>query len=200
MKNLLQYRRNTSCIAPQELAHDSWDSSKKAGAFLESENFTFLWNFPTGSLAGDNVKTKLPLLAAIFLNLLVWNYFISGSWGSFFSLGYFIFLHVIISVAAMTLLWLLSRRFLSSKKTSRSLLFLLSILVAYLPPVFTMWFAYAAPQLLALVFEELSTLLLVVVLTVAASVYYWIPLGIANYFLLQAYSIRVRSSGDTANK
>jgi uncharacterized membrane protein len=136
------------------------------------------------------------LQKAVFLNLIVWNFFISGSWGTFFSLGYFIVIHLIISSVVVLLLWLLARIFLRSRKPSH--LLLLSILVAYLPPAITVWLTLASPQLLALEFEGLSSLFLVAVLTAAVSFYYWVPLGIVNYYLLLEYSRKVRSLSDTA--
>lgn len=145
------------------------------------------------------MKTKLPILMAVFLNLVVWNYFVSGSWGTFFSVGYFIVIHIAISSIVVLLLWLLARSFLRLKKNI-FLLLPVSILAAYLPPVITIWLTYAAPQLLALQFEGLSILLHVAVVTAATSWYFWIPLGVANFFLLQAYSRRVRSLSETANK
>ena len=152
-----------------------------------------------GNLFLVNMKIKLPILMAVFLNLAVWNYVISGSWGSFFSLDYFIAIHLAISGIVVLLLWLLARKFSHSKKTS--LLLLLSILAAYLPPVITIWLTFAAPQLLALQFKGLSTLFLVAILTAATNWYFWVPLGVANYFLLQMYSRRVRSSlSEKANK
>jgi len=137
------------------------------------------------------MRTKLPLLTTVFLNLVVWNYFISGSWGTFFSLGYFIGIHLTISSMIVLLLWLLAHWFLSSKNTPH--LVLLSMLVAYLPPAITVWLIYAVPQLLELQFEGLLTLLLVAIITAATSWKFWIPLGVANYLLLQVYSKRVRS-------
>ena len=143
------------------------------------------------------MRTKLPLLATVFLNLAVWNYFISGSWGSLFSLEYFIVIHIIISSVTVLLLLLLARKFLLPKKTS--LLLLLSILVAYLPPAITIWLTYAVPQLLALQFEGLLYLIIVAVITTAISWYFWLPLGVANFFLLQKHSRTVTSLGQTAN-
>ncbi len=144
------------------------------------------------------MKTKLPMLMAIFLNLAVWNYYISGSWGKFFPLEYFIFIHLTISSIAVWLLWLLARIFHHSKKPF--LLLLLSLLLAYLPPAFTVWLTYAAPQILGLQFEGLTFLFLVAARTAAISWYFWVPLGIANFFLLQEYSKRVRTLSDTDNK
>jgi len=144
------------------------------------------------------MKTKLPLLMAVVLNLAVWNFFISGSWGTFFSLGYFIGIHFAISSVVVLLLWLLAHWFLTSKQTP--LLLLLSMLVAYLPPAIAVWLTYAVPQLLGLQFEGLSTLLLVAIVTAATSWKFWAPLGVANYLLLQVYSRRVRTLNDTVNK
>ena len=138
------------------------------------------------------------MLVAILLNLIVWNYFISGSWGPFFSLGYFIVIHIITSCVVVFLLWLLSRRFLRSNKPPH--LMLLSILVAYLTPAISVYLIWAVPQLLALEFEGLSDLLLVAVLTATISFYYWVPLGIVNYYLLRENSKKARSFSDKANK
>ena len=138
------------------------------------------------------------MLIAVILNLIVWNYFVSGSWGPFFSLGYFIVIHIIISCVVVLLLWLLSRRFLRSNKPTH--LMLLSILAAYLTPAITVYLIWAVPQLLALEFEGLSDLLLVAVLTATISFYYWIPLGIVNYYLLRENSKNVRSFSEKTNK
>jgi hypothetical protein len=144
------------------------------------------------------MKSKYPLLVAVFLNLVVWNYFISGSWGSYFSLGYFIGIHLAMSSVVVLLLSLLARRFLCSTKIP--LLLLLSILVAYLPPAIIVWLTHAFPELLKLQFEDMSNLLFVAIITAATSWKFWAPLGIANYLLLRMYSKRVRDSGNTANK
>ena len=149
------------------------------------------------------MKSKLPMLVAVLLNLLVWNYVASGSWGNgLFSMEYYIVVvHGTISSSVVLLLWLLERKFRRSDGQSILLLFSLSVLVAYLPPVIAMWLAYALPQLVALNFEDLSMTLVVAIGVFAMSWDYWVPLGIANYFLLRAHSRGVRSlKGNTANQ
>jgi len=130
------------------------------------------------------MKTKIPVLIAVILNLIVWNYFVSGSWGTFFSLGYFIAIHLAISGMVLLLLWQLARRFLRSN--NKPVLLLLSILTAYFPPVIAIWMAVGS--------------LFMAFLVAATSFYFWVPLGLANFFLLLEYSKRVRSLSDAANE
>ena len=143
------------------------------------------------------MRINPPILITVCLNLVVWNYFISGSWGSFFSIEYFIVIHIMISVVTVLLLLLLARQFLLQKK--RTLLILLSILVAFLPPAITLWLTYALPQLLAFKFEGLLQLIIVAVIATAMSWRFWLALAVVNFFLLQKYAKAVTTMGQTNN-
>lgn len=129
--------------------------------------------------------TKLPLLIAVFLNLGVWNYWMSGSWG-FLAIPYFIFIHLTISGVVVLLVWLQARQFRRAKNPY--LLLPVSLLAAFLPPAIIIWLTYAVPQLVALQFDGLSTLLLVGLLTAVESWHFWLPLGLASFVLLWMWS------------
>jgi hypothetical protein len=144
------------------------------------------------------MRKKLPGLLAVLLNLTVWNFVLSGSWGGFFSSAYFVLLHGIISGTTLLFLWLLAIQFRRSGKPAA--LLLLSILFAFLPPALTLWLAYAIPQLMQLKFAGLDTLLLVAVWVIALDWYIWVLLGVANYFLLRLHSNQAELLTGTTNR
>ena len=142
------------------------------------------------------MRTRLPLLIMFLLNLAGWNYFVSGSWGSFFSLEYFLLIHLVISCICVSLLWLLARK---SHHIKKLYLLFLSILVSYLPPAITIWLAFAIPQVLALQFDYLSSLLVAATMSAVMGWSFWLPLGLANFFLLNLYAERTQSLRDSTN-
>lgn len=143
------------------------------------------------------MKTKYPVFAAMFLNLIVWNVVVFRGWGVF-STGYYVGIHLTISSLSILFLWLLSHNFLRSNKSFH--LLLQSVLTAFLPLTISFWLTIAGPQLLAMHFEGLLTEMNAAVIVTVFSFKIWIPLGIANFFLLDTYSKIVRSSNNETNE
>jgi len=131
--------------------------------------------------------SKLSILFAVLLNLATWNYFLIGSWGTFFTSGYFIVMHLTISGLVVILFWYILRRFRDSRHPSLLLLLPLSILAAYLPPVITVWLTFSGPGILTLHFDGVFSSFYVAIVLTGENWKYWIPLSIANFFLLYVY-------------
>lgn len=139
------------------------------------------------SAAGDSVFTlrfllvRWPLAAASLLHLLLWNYFIAGSWGGM-STGSAVALHCAVSALALIVLWFLARWMSRGRGLTACLIVCLAM--ALLLPTTAIWLFYAAPQLHSLRTDGLGQILLAASWVTLSAWPYWLGAGLGTFLLL----------------